>query len=95
VKFVYSQWDEEFYSHLQQLSDLMAIFNYLLVKNNGNVDETLRLMEKLQKEGLIDPNYDLGEFKKQLKDSKVVQENGQAGLKLTSKGEQNIRQDAF
>ncbi len=95
MKFVYSQWDDEFYSRLKQMNDLMAIFNYLLVKLNGNVDETFRLMEKLQKEGLIDPNYDLGEFKKQLKDSKMVKESGRASLKLTSKGEQTIRQDAF
>jgi Ca-activated chloride channel family protein len=94
MRFIYSQWDEEFYQRLKQLSDLMAIFNYLLVRMNGNVEETFRLMEKLQGEGLIDPNFNLDELKKQLEESKIVQNTG-AGLKLTSKGEQNIRQDAF
>jgi Ca-activated chloride channel family protein len=94
MKFVYSQWDEELFQRLKQLSDLMAIFNYLLVRMNGNVEETFRLMEKLQREGLIDPKFDLGELKKQLQESNIVK-NTRAGLKLTSKGEQTIRQDAF
>ncbi|HBC46735.1 MAG TPA: hypothetical protein DCZ43_06785 [candidate division Zixibacteria bacterium] len=94
MRFTYSQWDEEFYQHLKQLSDLMAIFNYLLVRTNGDVEETLRLMEKLQRQGLIDPNFDLDEFKKQLEESNLVKDT-KAGLKLTSKGEQSIRQDAF
>lgn len=94
MKFVYSQWDEEFYARLKQLGDLMAIFNYLLLRLNGNVDETFRLMEKLQREGMIDPDFDLGAFKKQLQDGKFVQ-NTRSGFKLTPKGEQSIRQDAF
>jgi Ca-activated chloride channel family protein len=94
MKFIYSQWDEELFQRLKQLTDLMAIFNYLLVRMNGNVEETFRLMEKLQREGLIDPKFDLGELKKQLQESKIVQ-NTRGGLKLTPKGEQTIRQDAF
>jgi Ca-activated chloride channel homolog len=94
VKFVYSQWDEEFFNRLKQLQTMMAIFNYLLVKLNGDIEESFRLMEKLQREGLIDPSADLGEFRKQLQENNVVQKT-EAGLKLTSKGEQNIRQDAF
>jgi uncharacterized protein with von Willebrand factor type A (vWA) domain len=94
MRFVYSQWDEEFFNRLKQLTDLLSIFNFLLVRMNGDVDETLRLMEKLQREGLIDPGYDLGEFKNHLEKSRIIKET-RAGLKLTSKGEQNIRQDAF
>ena len=94
MKFVYSQWDEEFFNRLKQLTDLMTVFNYLLVRLNGDVQETLRTMEELQQEGMIDSNYDIGDFKKQLEDGKVV-ENSRAGLKLTPKGEQNLRQDAF
>jgi len=94
MKFVYSHWDDEFYAKLKQLSDLMSIFNYLLLRMNGNVDETLQLMEKLQREGLIDPDYDLGAFKKKLQEGKFI-EGTRSGFKLTSKGEQSIRQDAF
>ncbi len=94
MKFVYSKWDEEFYQRLKQLNDLMAIFNFLLVRMNGDVEETFRLMEKLQKEGMIDSRFDLGELKKQLEENKIVQKT-RSGFKLTSKGEQHIRQDAF
>ena len=94
MKFVYSQWDDDFFNLLKQLSDLMTVFNYLLVRLNGDVDETFRTMDELQQEGMIDSDYDLGEFKKQLEKGKVV-ENSKAGMKLTRKGEQNLRQDAF
>ena len=94
MKFVYSHWDDELYERLKQLKDLMAIFNYLLVRMSGDVEETLRLMERLQKEGLIDQGFDLEEFKRHLQDRKMIQ-NSKAGLKLTSKGEQSIRRDAF
>jgi Ca-activated chloride channel homolog len=94
VKFVYSEWDDELFSRLRQLKDLMAVFNYLLVRLSGDVEETLALMERLQKEGLLDSGYDLEEFKKQLKDKKYI-EGTKAGMKLTSKGEQSIRRDAF
>jgi uncharacterized protein with von Willebrand factor type A (vWA) domain len=94
MRFVYSQWDDELFARLKQLTDLLSIFNYLLVRMNGDIEETFRLMEKLQREGMIDPGYDLGEFKKQLEQNRFIKET-RAGLKLTSKGEQNIRQDAF
>jgi Ca-activated chloride channel homolog len=94
VKFVYSEWDDELFARLQQLKDLMAVFNYLLVRLSGDVEGTLKLMERLQQEGLLDAGYDLEEFKRQLQEKKLV-ENSRAGLKLSAKGEQSIRRDSF
>jgi uncharacterized protein with von Willebrand factor type A (vWA) domain len=94
MKFVYSQWDDAFFAKLKQLSDLMAIFSYLLMRLNGDVEETLRLMERLQQEGILDASYDLEEFKKQLKESRFVRQT-KAGLKLAAKGEKKLRQEAF
>jgi len=94
MRFLYSKWDDEFYARLKKLTDLLSIFNFLLVRLNGDVEEAFRLMEKLQEEGLIDPDYDLEELRRQLEQSRIIKET-RAGLKLTTKGEQNIRQDAF
>jgi uncharacterized protein with von Willebrand factor type A (vWA) domain len=95
LRFVYSKWDEELFNFLKQLADLMAIFNYLLVRLNGDAEETFRLMEQLQKEGLIDKDFDLGEFKKQVERSRIIEKTRSGDFKLTSKGERNLRQDAF
>lgn len=94
MKFVYSEWNDELYQKLKDLANLMAIFNYLLIRFNGDVDETLRMMEKLQRQGYIDADYDLEEFRKQLEKSRVIKDTGK-GFQLAAKGEKQLRQDAF
>jgi Ca-activated chloride channel family protein len=94
VKFIYSRWDDELYAKLKQLSDLMAIYNYLLLRMNGDVEETLRLMRRLQEQGILDPDYDLDDFEEALKNSDMIKQ-GKAGLSLTGKGERSLRKDAF
>ena len=54
MRFIYSDWNEDLLAKLKNLTDLMAIFNYLLMRMNGNVEETLRMMEKLQQKGYLD-----------------------------------------
>jgi len=61
IRLFKSRW--RIYARLKQLKDLLAIFNYLLIRMSGDVEETLRLMERLQKEGILDPNYDLERLK--------------------------------
>ena len=94
MKFVYSEWDDELYRKLKSLADLMAIFNYLLIRFNGDVEETLRMMERLQQQGYIDANYDLDEFRRQLEKARVIKNTGK-GFQLGAKGEKQLRQDAF
>jgi len=94
VKFIYSEWNEQLYQALKDLSDLMAIYHYLLMRMNGDVEETLRLMERLQQQGVLDEKYDLEQFKDMLKNSEMVHQT-QQGLKLSPKGERGLRKDAF
>ncbi len=94
MKFVYSEWDDELYRKLKSLANLMAIFNYLLMRFNGDVEETLKMMERLQQQGYIDPAYDLDEFRKQLQEARLVKMTGK-GLKLGARGEKQLRLDAF
>ena len=94
MKFVYQQWDDELFAKVKDLTDLMAIYQYLLMRLNGDVEETLRLMERLQQQGILDAKYDLGQFRKALKDAGLVRET-QAGMRLSAKGERTLRKDAF
>jgi Ca-activated chloride channel homolog len=94
VRFVYSEWDDDLYARLKDMSDLLSIFNYLLMRLNGNVQETLDLMRRLQAKGILDSRYDLDEFEQQLKDKRIVRQ-GQGGLTLGARGERQLRQDAF
>ena len=95
MRFVYSKWDDEFFRRLQNMQDLMAIYNYLLMRLNGDVEETLKLMRRLQEQGLLDGKYDLDEFEKQLKESRLIQQKGKGKWGLSAKGERRLRQDAF
>ena len=73
----------------------MGIFNYLLMRLNGNVEDTLKLMERLQSEGHIDREYDLEKFKEQLKKNRLIKDGGVTGLRLGAKGEKALRKEAF
>jgi len=94
VRFVYQEWDDELFAKLKDMSDLMAIYNYLLMRMSGNVEETLKLMERLQAQGILDSKYDLEEFKKHLENNDLVKRN-KNGIHLTKKGERTLRKDAF
>ncbi|UCE24488.1 MAG: hypothetical protein JSU74_00105 [Candidatus Zixiibacteriota bacterium] len=94
MRFVYSEWNDDLYKKLKSLADLMAIFNYLLIRFNGDVEETLKMMERLQQQGYIDSKYDLDEFRKQLEQSRLIKST-RDGLKLAPRGEKKLREDAF
>jgi Ca-activated chloride channel family protein len=94
VRFVYSRWDDNMYARLKNLSDLTAIFNYLLMRLNGDVQKTLRLMERLQQQGILDAKYDLDEFVESLEKARMVRRS-ESGLRLSAKGERQLRRDAF
>jgi Ca-activated chloride channel family protein len=94
MRFVYSQWDDALAARLQALKNLMAVFNHILLQVNGNVDTALKVMEKLKEMGYLPPDTNLEEFKKQLQEQKFVTVTS-SGNKLTTKGERNLRRDAF
>jgi len=94
VRFVYRAWDDELFRKLKSMSDLMAIFNYLLMRLGGDVEQTLQLMRRLQEQGVLGSEYDLKEFERQLKKSDVVKMQGNK-MKLTSKGEKKLRKESF
>jgi Ca-activated chloride channel homolog len=94
VKFIYQQWDDALFARVKDLADLMAIYQYLLMRLNGDVEETLDLMRRLQAQGILDARYDLEEFQRALKENGLISET-RDGLRLSTKGERTLRRDAF
>ena len=94
MRFIYHEWDDQLFARLKELHDLMAIFNYLLMRLSGDVQETLQLMRRLQEQGILDEKYDLDEFEKKLEKSDLIR-RGPGGMTLAPKGEQKLRQQAF
>lgn len=94
MKFVYQKWDDELFAKIKEMNDLLAIYNYLLMRLSGDVEETLKLLERLQAQGVLDKKYDLEEFKKHLEKNDLIK-RGKGGVSLTPKGERSLRKDAF
>ncbi|GAB4328512.1 MAG: VWA domain-containing protein [Candidatus Zixiibacteriota bacterium] len=91
MKYRYSEWDESLIRRLLAERDLMRLFNYLLLQTNGDVDEALHWMKYLQEQGIIGDNIDLEDFKRKLKQDRIIQERDNRHT-LTPKGEKQIRQ---
>ncbi|HDS01037.1 MAG TPA: VWA domain-containing protein [candidate division Zixibacteria bacterium] len=94
MRFIYSEWDDAAIQKLQNLKDLMSIFNYLLLQVNGDAEMALKLMRKLQAMGVLPEDFDLDGFEKNLEKSNIVSWQGD-NISLTRKGEKSLRQDAF
>jgi len=94
IGFRYEAWDEELARKLQSFASLLALFHHLLLQQNGDVDETLRMMKRLKELGYIDKDADLDEFARSLEEGKIV--SLRDGVpKLTTKGERFVRREAL
>jgi uncharacterized protein with von Willebrand factor type A (vWA) domain len=95
MRFLYSKWDESLLEQLQQMRDLMAIFNRILLQVNGDVEMALQIMEQLQKMGYLPQGADLDDFKREIQSQKIIAMDVAGQPKLTRKGERGLRQDSF
>lgn len=74
---------------------LRQLFNQLLLAAGGDVEEVLRWLKELQKEGYIDPSIDLEAFLASLLEEGYLQPSPQGGLELGIKGIKEIRKGAL
>jgi uncharacterized protein with von Willebrand factor type A (vWA) domain len=92
--FRYEQWDDDLLQQMKQFASLMALFHHLLLQQNGDVEQALRMMKRLQEMGYIDRQADLDEFRRGLEESKVI--TLKDGVpRLTAKGERFVRQESL
>ena len=79
---------------------LFEIFTELITYTSGDLDEALDWLRQLDKEySLTDENYTIDDFVEDLKKKGYIREeikpDGEGGLKITSKTERSIRQQAL
>jgi uncharacterized protein with von Willebrand factor type A (vWA) domain len=92
--FRYDQWDPDLLRRMKQFASLMALFHYVLLQQNGNVEQALRMMKRLQETGYVDRTLDLDEFRRSLEESKLVSLKDGAP-RLTARGERFVRTEAL
>jgi uncharacterized protein with von Willebrand factor type A (vWA) domain len=83
---------------LEQLTNLDKLFHWLLIATDGDVEEALRQMERLnQQYGFFDneAGESIDEFRDRLLEAGAIQEDLEGNLSLTRQGERNIRRDAL
>ena len=94
MNFQYFKWDEEFSRAIGQFSDLMDLFNYLLLQASGDVNQVREWFDYLKKRGFIDNSFNINKFWDELERRAIIQESNE-GHSLTQRGEQLIRKDSL
>lgn len=95
MKLRYSKWLDTSMTDEQRLEKLYSLFSYILIETNGDVNEALDWMGKLdEKYGFFDGELTFESFINQLKDKGYIEENDGMYI-LKSKGAIKVRQEAF
>jgi len=94
MKIAYSEWDAALAQYIKSLEGLRKLFFQLLLRTDGDVDEAIRWMRRLQERGYIPEDWDIDAFLEQLeKENLVTQTEG--GSRLTRRGERAIRRESL
>ncbi|MFN8177095.1 MAG: hypothetical protein U0167_04175 [bacterium] len=92
----YLEWEEWMTRELMTMSGLEKLFRWLLLGADGNVEEALRRMERLNGQyGFFDEATSARDFRERLLRDGQVAEDQAGNLSLTVKGERAIRKDAL
>lgn len=95
MRFRYSQWTPESQTDEQRMQQLLSLFSYLVVQTSGDVQEALDWLKQIAEEyGLFDENMTMDDLIDKLREMGII-EDAEAGLNLTTKGIQRIRQEAL
>lgn len=91
----YLDWQEGARRFADREQMLMKLFAFLLVREDGDVERALEILEAIGEQyGLFDEEYTFEDFKRGLRRSRVVVE-GPSGLSLTPRGERFIRTESL
>jgi Ca-activated chloride channel family protein len=95
MHFEYLKWDESVAKAIQDFTDMMSLFNFLLLQASGDVDKALEWMKYLQDRGYVDASTDLESFRERLERESVIERDAEGGYSLTARGEQSIRKESL
>ena len=97
MRWRYSRYDPKRHGREQRFRHFEAIFNFLLVKTGGDVDEALNWLDHIgNRYGWWDDQYGIADFKADLlRNGTVAPTSGGPSLRLTAKGERAVRQGSL
>ena len=94
MNFQYLKWDKDLSRVMSQFSDLMDLFNYLLLQASGDVNQVREWLDYLKKRGFINNSFNVDKFWDELERRSIIEEDDN-GHSLTQRGEQAIRKDSL
>ena len=93
MRLRYSQWTPSSMTDEQRLRGLISLFNYLVVKTSGDVEEALAWLRQLaQRHGIFDDELSMEDLIRKLKEMGILEEVGGVET-LTTRGIQQLRHD--
>lgn len=96
--FRYSEWRDNQNLSNKAFEDLLKLFNQLIVRADGDVNQALIWLTSLDERYNIfsdEPGKGLGDFIDWLKENGLISEEESGAFNLTSKGNRQIRQDSL
>jgi Ca-activated chloride channel family protein len=94
LRFVYSGLDPDLRALLRAVEDLKRLFDDLVLRTGGNVEEALRWMKELQRRGYIGKDVDLERFAGTLEKAGVIRVDRDR-RNLAPKGLRDLRRGAL
>jgi uncharacterized protein with von Willebrand factor type A (vWA) domain len=91
IGFRYAEWDPAFLEEVQRLKGLEDLFNFLLLKTNGDPDDAIELLRMLEARGVLQPGIDLDAFLRRLQEDSIVKRDEDGSYELTDKGVRGLR----
>ncbi|MGE3166052.1 MAG: VWA domain-containing protein [Planctomycetota bacterium] len=91
----YLDWREGQRRFLDREQLLLRLFSFLLVREDGNAERALELLEGIgDRNGLFSPDYTFADFKQRLERERLILDTP-AGARLTPRGERFVRTDSL
>jgi uncharacterized protein with von Willebrand factor type A (vWA) domain len=94
MRYRFEAFDESLRRLIDQFRDLLALFQQLVLRTNGDVEEALEILRALQGQGHLPRDWDLDEFERSLEQKEYVRRTPE-GRALTGKGERSIRRSSL
>ncbi|MCZ6598645.1 MAG: hypothetical protein O7B99_13485 [Planctomycetota bacterium] len=96
MDYRYSEIDPLLMGLKRLIERLREIFNFLLLRTDGDVEEALRWLERIgDRHGFFNERFTIEDFKKLLEQERQVARDHTGRLRLTGKGERAIRKSSL
>lgn len=96
MDYRYSEIDPLLMGLKRLIERLREIFNFLLLRTDGDVEEALRWLERIgERHGFFNERFTIEDFKKLLEQERQVARDHTGRLRLTGKGERAIRKSSL